>query len=131
MGLSGDVARRCKTAAGRGEKETDAKEKSSMLKDALAILKDMASVRSEFQDEATQLRLAVSRGANPTNVDKAIEFIRLAYKEKDWGKVEALCQTVSVVEEEQQKDAEIKSLQGSIQDWSGRIADSADARKVQ
>jgi len=110
-----DVAKRLLATA---EKETDAKLKSSMLKEALDILKDMASVRSEFQDEATQLRLAVSRGANPTNVDEAIEFIRLAYKDKDWGKVEALCQSaLELLKKSNKKDAEIKSLQGSIQDW--------------
>ena len=110
-----DVAKRLLAAA---DKETNAKEKAGMIKDALTILKDMASVRSEFQDEATKLRLEFSRGANPTSVDEAVEFIRLAYKDQDWGKVEALCQTaLELLKKSNKKEAEIKTLQGMLQDW--------------
>jgi hypothetical protein len=111
-----DVAKRLLLAS--AEKETNAKEKAALTARALAYLKDMASVRSEFQDEATQLRLSISRGANPTTVEEALEFIRLAFNEKDWGKVEALCQTaLDLLKKSNKKDAESKALQGKIQDW--------------
>ncbi|HEX3998884.1 MAG TPA: tetratricopeptide repeat protein [Pirellulales bacterium] len=101
------------------EKETNTKDKAAEIKEALALLKDVSTVRSEFQDAAAQKRLKFARGVNPTNVDDALEFFKLAFKDKDWEKAEALLQTALdlLKKDTKRKEPEIKALQGQIQDW--------------
>ena len=84
------------------------------MKQAIAVLKDMTGVPSEFNFEATQLLQAATQGATPTTVDEAVGYISIAIGDKNWPKAEALIRTaMEMLNKHPSKDA---SLLGKLQD---------------
>ena len=67
------------------DKEADAKKKAETIKQAIVMLKDMASVRSEFQIDATKMLQTLARGANPTSVDEALVLITNRHHRQELG----------------------------------------------
>jgi hypothetical protein len=69
------------------EKEAKPAEKLQLTKDAVALLNEMASVRSEFQGPAIVLRqqyIKTVGNLNPQNVDEALAFAGLDMEAKRW-----------------------------------------------
>ena len=99
------------------EKEADAKKKAETIKQAIVMLKDMASVRSEFQIDATKMLQGLASGANPTSVDEALVLIRIAITNKNWEQAEALCRTaLDMLSKKTRKEPKDVELAGQIQD---------------
>ena len=75
-----------KHVAADAEKETKPSEKGKLLREALKIVGEMASVRSEFQREAIELRNKLSTGGaeNAATVDEALQLADIAIDKKQW-----------------------------------------------
>ncbi len=97
--------------------EPAGKQKTADNKEAVAILKEMSSVPSEFQSQAAELLQQIDVGVNPTNIDEARGFIRIAMEEKKWDQAAALCRSaIDLLNKQPKRDANYLDLIGKLQD---------------
>lgn len=97
--------------------EPEGKDRSAKIKQAVAILKEMASVPSEFQSQAGELMQQFVVNVNPTNIDEARGLIRIAIDEKKWDQAAALCRTaIDLLNKQPKRDVNYVDLVGKLQD---------------